>query len=129
MSESKQERFVECPCFGATLDKLLQPALLAILSRGPSHGYELAQRIGEIPDFFDGVPDVSGVYRLLKMLETRGMVVSEWDLSAGSRARRRFTITEDGRKCLELWSRTLKNYRKAVDSLLKTAEKAIKAVR
>ncbi len=32
-------KMAECPCEGSTLDKLVQPAILTILSDGPLHGY------------------------------------------------------------------------------------------
>jgi len=120
----KQTTFSKCPCVGATLDKLVQPAMLAVLVEGPLHGYELARKIVEIPHFLDEVPDVSGVYRMLKTLEARGMVTSDWDVSHGERPKRLFTITDDGRQCLALWGETLRNYHKAIGSLLKTVQKA-----
>ena len=118
--------FDHCPCVGATLDKLIQPALLAILANGPSHGYDLARRIGEIPHFLDSPPDMSGVYRMLKTLESRGMVAADWDISQGCRAKRLYSITDEGRHCLALWHQTLQNYRKAIDSLLTTTKRAMK---
>ena len=120
----KRTTFSKCPCVGATLDKLVQPAMLAVLVEGPLHGYELARKIVEIPHFLDEVPDVSGVYRMLKTLEARGMVTSDWDVSQGERPKRLFTITDDGRRCLALWGGTLRNYHKAIGSLLKTVQKA-----
>lgn len=125
LPKPKEIVFSNCPCVGATLDKLLQPAVLAILAGESMHGYELAKRIGDIPDFLDTTPDVSGIYRLLKNLESRGMVVADWDTSDVSRTKRLYTITNDGRHCLELWHETLQNYRKAVDSLLVATRKAI----
>ena len=124
--KKNQEEFNRCPCVGATLDKLVQPAMLAILAKGPLHGYELARKIGEIPHFLGEAPDVSGIYRMLKSLESRCMVTSEWDVSQGGRPKRLFTITENGRKCLENWNQTLKSYHKAIESLLKTTQNAMK---
>jgi len=126
MPKKNQQKFSHCPCVGATLDKLVQPAMLAILAKGPLHGYELARKIGEIPHFLDEAPDVSGVYRMLKTLETRGMVTSDWDISLEGRPKRLFTITDDGRRCLEHWSTTLQNHHKAIGSLLKTTQKAVR---
>ena len=124
--ESSQNVFSQCPCVGATLDKLVQPAILAILTKGPLHGYELTQKIGDIPNFLDEAPDISGVYRMLKILEKRGMVTSDWTLIQGERPRRVFTITDNGKQCLEHWSMTLKNYHRAVGSLLKTTQQAVR---
>ena len=126
MPKKNQKTFTQCPCVGATLDKLVQPALLAILARGPLHGYELARKIGEIPHFLDEAPDVSGVYRMLKSLEARGMVTSDWDISEGGRPKRIFSITDDGKLCLEHLNATLQNYHKTVGALLKTTQKAVR---
>jgi hypothetical protein len=41
------ENASDCPCSGATLDKLVQPAILAALTKGPVHGYGLAERVDE----------------------------------------------------------------------------------
>ena len=119
-----QTPFSKCPCVGATLDKLVQPAMLAILAEGPLHGYELTKQIGELPHFLDEAPDVSGVYRMLKALEARGMVTSDWDVSKGSRPKRLFTITDQGQQCLALWCDTLRTYHKTIGSLLKAVQKA-----
>ena len=117
--------FSACPCVGATLDKLIQPAILAVLAQGPLHGYELTKRISEIPGFLDEQPDISGIYRLLKNLENRGMVVSDWDVTKGERAKRVFTLTANGRLCLENWSHTLVRHRLAIDALLQAVQKSL----
>jgi len=122
--KKNRNTFSQCPCVGATLDKLVQPAVLAVLTEGPLHGYELARKVGEIPHFLDEAPDVSGVYRMLKTLEARGMVTSDWDISGSGRPKRLFTITGAGRQCLEHWDTTLRNYHKTIGSLLKTVQKA-----
>ena len=35
----------KCPCKGDYLDKLLQPAILAVLSGGPAYGLELLREL------------------------------------------------------------------------------------
>ena len=115
------------PCTGATLDKLVQPAMLAILAQGPIHGYELARQVGRLPRFPDTPPDVSGIYQVLKVMESRGLVTSEWDDSqeGQTKKRRLFTITDRGRHSLENWNITLRNYHRAIGLLLKTIQKAV----
>ena len=125
MPENNKNTFSQCPCVGTTLDKLVQPAMLAILAKEPLHGYELARQIGKIPHFLDEAPDVSGVYRMLKALEKRGMVTSDWGISQEGRPKRLFTITEKGRQCLENWNTTLRGYHKTIASLPKTTQKAL----
>ena len=126
MPKKGQHKFTQCPCVGATLDKLVQPAILAILTNGPLHGYELAQKICGIPHFLDEPPDLSGIYRILKSFEARGMVTSSWNIAQEGRPKRIFAITESGRQCLEHWTITLQNYHKGIGSLLKTAQKAVR---
>ena len=126
MSKKNQKTFSQCPCVGATLDKLIQPAILAILTKGPLHGYELARQIGDIPHFLDEAPDMSGVYRMLKALEKRGMVTADWNITQGERPKRVFAITDIGRQCLKNWVETLQNYHKTIGSLLKATQKAVR---
>ena len=69
MEDGRMNRVLDCPCSGATLDKLVQPAILAALTEGPIHGYRLAERINEMAGLFGEKPDVSGIYRFLKKME------------------------------------------------------------
>jgi DNA-binding PadR family transcriptional regulator len=114
-----------CPCGGATLDKLIQPAILAILAEGPLHGYRLADRIGRMPMAHGEKPDISGVYRFLKTMEKKGLVEVSWDLSDRGPAKKSYRITAAGEECLACWIETLEEYRKGITLLLKTARKAL----
>ena len=108
---------------GDSLDKLIHPAILVVLSRGPLHGYRIASEIGKM--LFGGHdPDVSGVYRFLKTMEKNGFVVSSWDASNTGPAKKSYQITEAGEHCLRQWVDTLDTYRDGVSRLLKAARKA-----
>ena len=115
-----------CPCMGATLDRLVQPAILVILAEGPLHGYRVTERIGAMPGFAGTKPDVSGVYRFLKTMEGNGLVVSSWDLSERGPAKKSYQITSAGERCLRRWIKTLEQYREGIAVLLRTARKAAK---
>ena len=117
-------KLTDCPCTGGTLDRLIQPAILVILSEGPLHGYRIAERIGQMPSFSGQKPDVSGVYRFLKSMERKELVVGTWDVSEGGPARKCYQITPDGEQCLREWIKTLENHRKQITDLLRTARKA-----
>ena len=117
-----------CPCAGQTLDRLLQPAALTVLSAGPLHCYRLAGRIAsmvapEVP------PDAAGVYRILKVMEKRGLVASSWDVSGARPARRLYRISPAGRRCLRRWVGTLSRHRRMVEGLLRQARKAARPPR
>jgi PadR family transcriptional regulator, regulatory protein PadR len=113
-----------CPCQGGTLDRLIQPAILVVLAEGPLHGYGLAERIAQIPGFAGQKPDVSGVYRFLRVMERKGLVVASWDVSASGPARKSYQMTPEGRTCLCRWIKTLEDYRRGIGALLGAARKA-----
>jgi DNA-binding PadR family transcriptional regulator len=115
----------DCPCSGATLDKLVQPAILAALTDGPIHGYRLAERINEMTGQCGEKPDVSGIYRFLKKMEVMGLVTSSWETGAKGHAKRLFEITTDGRACLARWTTTLEAYLEAITALLSKAKAAM----
>ena len=121
----RTKRVSECPCSGATLDKLVQPAILAALTEGPIHGYRLAQQLNKMAGMFGDTPDMSGIYRFLKKLEAAGYVVSRWEAGDKGHAQRLYEITTDGRACLARWTTTLDTYQKAVSRLLKMAKEAL----
>ncbi len=129
MSTRRTSQIVDlqrCPCAGTTLDKLIQPAILAVLAEGPLHGYRLAERIGGMPGFAGQKPDVSGIYRFLKAMQRNGFVVSSWDLSEAGPAKKCYQITPAGRCCLRRWLKTLQQHREAVTALLRVVRKAAK---
>lgn len=115
----------DCPCAGGTLDKLIQPAILVILADSPLHGYRLVERLGEMRILAGHKPDASGVYRFLKGMEGKGLVVSSWDTSGTGPAKRVFQLTASGQSCLRTWIATLEEYRDGINALLKNARKAV----
>lgn len=109
-----------CPCTGNTLGKLLKPAVMALLSRQPLHGYLIVHQLGELKMLKGQMPDPAGVYRLLKSLEKDGYVKSAWDASDAGPKKRQFELTVDGRACLQCWTITLRDYAAAIEDLLAT---------
>jgi PadR family transcriptional regulator PadR len=127
MSEQESKcslELAECPCEGGTLDKLVQPAILIVLSEGPLHGYGLAERISQMPMFGGHKPDGAGIYRFLKTMEAKGLVASSWDTSQPGPARRVCSITPAGEGCLRSWVKTLETYRDGINFLLRAAKKS-----
>ncbi len=79
----------------------LRYALLALLSEGEAHGYQLLklfnQRLGP---FWH--PNIGQVYQLLHELERRGLVARR-DQRVGPRLRRIFRLTTRGERALRTW--------------------------
>jgi PadR family transcriptional regulator, regulatory protein PadR len=113
-----------CPCAGITLDRLVQPAILTVLAEGPRHGYAVAEQISRRMALGEQKPDMSGVYRFLKVMEEKGLVVSSWDVSHGGPARKCYEITPDGLRCLARWIETLERHRDGIADLLGAARSA-----
>jgi len=107
-----------CACSGKSLARLLRPAVLALLAREEMHGYVLLQRLGELAMFSDALPDTSGVYKTLKVMEEEGLVSSSWELGDSGPAKRRYALTKEGKACLKRWGETLEAYRTQIDGLL-----------
>jgi len=123
--ESPVSELDECPCAGTTLDKLIQPAILTVLAQKDLHGYRIAQQIGRMPSFRGRKPDVSGVYRFLRAMEERGLVVASWDVSDRGPAKRLYALTAAGRRCLKRWGETLERYQAAVGGLVAMTREAL----
>ena len=78
-----------------TLDMLV----LKALARGPLHGYDVAEYIlawsGEVLRVEEGA-----LYPALHRLELRGLLASEWGVSANNRRAKFYRLTAAGRKQL-----------------------------
>jgi PadR family transcriptional regulator, regulatory protein PadR len=103
----------------ARVERFGEPALLLLLADGPTHGYELLERL---PDLLgEEKIDVGNVYRALRALEEEGLVVSEWQAELPGPARRTYTITGEGRAALQAWLEALEALRDGVASFLDDA--------
>jgi DNA-binding PadR family transcriptional regulator len=130
MSASNRPKAIDpsaCPCAGATLGRLIQPAIMAVLAGGALHGYRIVQRLSKTPGLDGGCPDPTGVHRMLRGMEKRGLVVSSWGLSDSGPAKRRYRLTPAGHRCLGRWVETLAAYRRSIGRLLSVARKATAA--
>jgi PadR family transcriptional regulator PadR len=73
--------------------------ILAQLEKGPSHGYEIAQKI-EARSRGAVSFHVASLYPILYRLERRGLIAGRWVEKAGQRRRRYYALTVRGRKVL-----------------------------
>lgn len=108
----------KCSCLGYNLDKLIQPNILILLSKGSLHGYSIVKELNYKGLFKDERPDNTGVYRALKKLEGNGFVEFEWSTEGGGPAKKIYTITQAGRKCLANWGETLESYCLMINQLI-----------
>jgi PadR family transcriptional regulator, regulatory protein PadR len=78
-----------------TLDLLV----LRTLTRGPLHGYGIAQRVKEVSNEVLQVGE-SSLYPALQRLLLDGYVKAEWGASENNRRARYYTLTASGRRQL-----------------------------
>jgi DNA-binding PadR family transcriptional regulator len=109
-----------CACAGKTLPKLLRPVILSVLATGRSHGYAITEELGRLAAFAGQPPDHTGVYRALQAMEAEGLIASDWDHPESGPAKRNYTLTPRGKRCLKRWKSTLRRYRRTIDMLLRS---------
>ena len=103
----------------ARVERFGEPALLLLLAGGPTHGYELLERL---PDLLgDERVDVGNVYRALRSLEDEGLVTSEWRADLPGPAKRTYTLTDEGHELLESWLESLAALRDGLEGFLERA--------
>ena len=79
-----------------TLDMLI----LKSVSRGPAHGYDIAEWIQQTSENALAVEE-GALYPALHRLEAKGFLASEWGVSGNNRRAKFYRLTTTGRKQLE----------------------------
>jgi len=73
------------------------PLVLAVLSKGESYGYDIMRQIKEVSggelQFSDGT-----LYPVLRKLEDKEMISSEWKVAENEKRRRYYTLTSKGKE-------------------------------
>jgi len=97
--------------------RFIEPRILFLLSHGPAHGYELLGRMDEVP-MPGPVPDTGAVYRKLRDMEERGLLVSRWDESGKGARRRVYSITAEGSGRLAAWAEAIRRRMEMLQNFL-----------
>jgi PadR family transcriptional regulator PadR len=99
-----------------TLDMLI----LKTLSRGPNHGYGIAEHIHQMSEDVLEVEEGS-LYPALQRLLIQGWVSAEWGQSANNRRARFYRLTAAGRKQLERELSEFGRVIRAISRVIQTA--------
>jgi PadR family transcriptional regulator, regulatory protein PadR len=83
----------------------LEMLVLKTLSRGPNHGWGIAQHIAQVSKDALKIGEGS-LYPALQRLLLNEFVTAEWDLTENNRRARYYSITAAGRKHLEAEKRS-----------------------
>lgn len=113
-----------CSCGMNKLSRLIEPVVLLVIRDNPGiHGYELLARMQNF-NLTDSEVDAGAIYRVLRQLENREMVVSHWDTSGVGPARRLYSLTSEGRGHLAEWAELLERRRSDIGQFLESYAKA-----
>ena len=93
----------------------LEMLILQTLSRGPLHGYAIAQYIQQVSEDLLQVEEGS-LYPALQRLLREGWVSGEWGVSARKRRVRTYRITPSGREQLQ---REVSGFEEALKGILR----------
>ena len=94
---------------GEVPKSMLESWLLLLLKTWGGHGYALAEMLSRVG--LAGI-DHTRVYRELRSLERRGLLLSSWDMASNGPARRIYRLTEAGEEFLAASGEALKAYAK-----------------
>ncbi|MEF9841907.1 MAG: PadR family transcriptional regulator [Raoultibacter sp.] len=117
----------ECAELGKSLNRLSQPTILTLLAHSatPLHGYIIVQQAAQSPMFGGKKPDATGIYRALKRMEENELISSYWDTPEEGSAKRMFSLTDKGRRCLRRWIDALACYEITLEELRSDAADAL----
>ena len=100
----------------ARVERFAEPAVLLLLRERPVHGYELLE---QLPELTGERVDMGNLYRFLRLLETDGIVRSEWDDRAAGPSKRIYELTGEGRALLDQWASALRDSQTRLDGFLR----------
>lgn len=98
-----------------TLDLLV----LKTLQTGPTHGWDIAQRIQQLSEDVLQVNQGS-LYPALHRLEDKGLIASEWGASDNNRRAKFYKLTAAGRKQLQEEAETWRRFSLAITRVLQS---------
>ena len=96
---------------------IIQLLILRILHEKPSHGYQIMEELEKITAE-KYIPEPGAVYTILRRMDERGVVTSEWEKNEIGADRRVYTITEVGVKVLKERLEMVKRRSQLMDSLV-----------
>jgi len=79
-------------------------AIVAILDEQAAYGYEIVKTLGEKASFLN--LEQGTVYPLLRRLEKRKLLASEWNYDDPTKPKKYYKLTADGKMALQMMTET-----------------------
>jgi PadR family transcriptional regulator PadR len=95
-------------------------AILALLRKRRAYGYEAVKLLDEKMSFL--VLEQGTVYPLLRRLEQRGLLKSEWDYEDPTKPKKYYAITDEGSMALSEMSKAWTNLSREIQAVLTEVE-------
>ena len=95
-------------------------AILAVLEEQEAYGYEIVRQLGERVSFLQ--LEQGTVYPLLRRLEKRGLLASEWNYDDPSKPKKYYGLTSAGQSALEMMMETWVILSQEMNKLMKGVE-------
>jgi PadR family transcriptional regulator PadR len=105
---------------GTILPGTLDMLILKTVSRGPMHGYGIAEFIEQVSDDVLKVEE-GALYPALHRLEVRGLLSSQWGASDNNRRAKFYRLTARGRRELQQEAASWDRVAAAVTRVMRTA--------
>jgi len=74
----------------------MQFLFVRLIYEKPMHGYQLMEELERRGFVLPGRLETGSVYTILRRMEHRGLLSSEWDMKASGPDRRVYMVTDDG---------------------------------
>jgi PadR family transcriptional regulator, regulatory protein PadR len=95
---------------------LIQLVVLRILYEKPSHGYQIMEQLQKMTSE-QYVPEPGALYTILRRMENRSLVTSEWEKKEIGADRRIYTLTDEGKQVLKEGLETVKGRNQLMENL------------
>jgi len=95
----------------------IETLILWIIHRQPLHGYEVRKRIEQVTKG-SYIPKPGAIYTILRRMEKKGLLTSQWKERVGKRDRRVYNITEKGENLLKNRLKTMKKRMKLLELMV-----------
>jgi len=104
----------------------IETLILWIIHKRPLHGYEIRKHIEQALKG-NYVPKPGAVYTILRRMEQKGLLISEWKKEKmGKKDRRVYNITEKGKSLLKVRLKIMKERMELLEQMVSYYESTLK---
>lgn len=111
-------------CELGRLRGFVEACAVALLAETPAHGYDLIGRLDRFGLQPDGL-DAGTFYRMLRRLESEGLLRSSWSTEGSGAARRVYEVTDEGLDFLRSWRTSAADVQQHLTGFISTLDSVL----